>query len=71
MAKTPEGRSKNVLFRELDPNILIGMASDRYAGWIGQIYSKGGYEKGITRRSHKVGHKSFNEETLPGESVKE
>ena len=47
------------------------MASDRYAGWIGQIYSEGRYEKGITRRSHKVGDKTFNEETLPVESVAE
>jgi len=47
------------------------MASDRYAGWIGQIYSEGRYEKGITRRSHKVGDKNFNEETLPVESVSE
>jgi hypothetical protein len=44
---------------------LIGTASDRYAGWIGQIYSEGRYENGITRRSHKVGDKTFNEETLP------
>jgi hypothetical protein len=29
-----ETRSKNFLFRELPQNILIGTASDRYAGWI-------------------------------------
>ena len=57
------------MFRDLDSNPLIGMASDRYAGWIGQIYSESRYEKGITRRSHKVGDKTFNEETLPVESV--
>ena len=50
---------------------MIGTASDRYAGWIGQIYSAGRYEKGVTRRSHKVGDKTFNEETLPVESVAE
>ena len=65
MAKTIESRPKSFLFRDLDPNILIGTASDRYAGWISQIYSEGRYEKGITRRSHKVGDKTFNEETLP------
>ena len=47
------------------------MASDRYAGWIGQIYSAGRYEKEITRRTHKVGDKSFTEEILPVESVTE
>ncbi len=71
MAKITEGRAKDFLFRELPLNILIGTASDRYAGWIGQIYSEGRYEKEITRRSHKVGEQTFNEETLPVESVTE
>ena len=71
MAKTIESRAKGFLFRELPQNILIGTASDRYAGWIGQIYSEGRHEKGITRRSHKVGDKTFAEETLPVESVAE
>ncbi len=35
MAKTTENTSKSFLFRDLNSNILIGMASDRYAGWIG------------------------------------
>jgi hypothetical protein len=47
------------------------MASGWYAGWIGQIYSEGKYGKRITRRSHRVGDKTFNEETLPVESVTE
>ena len=58
-------------FREIHPNVFLGTASDRYAGWIGQIYTKGRYEKGITRRSHKVGDKTFAEEVLPLESVAE
>ena len=68
MAEIPESRSKSFLFRGPHQNIFFGTASDRYAGWIGQIYSQGRYEKGITRRSHKVGDKTFNEETLPVES---
>ncbi len=47
------------------------MASDRYAGWIGQVYSEGRYTKEIKPRTHKVGEKSFTEEVLPIESVKE
>jgi hypothetical protein len=27
-------------FRNLHPKILLGTASDRYAGWIGQIYTR-------------------------------
>jgi hypothetical protein len=69
--KTTESRMKSFLFRELPQNMLIGTASERYAGWIGQIYTAGRYEKGITPRSHKVGDKSFTEETLPVESVAE
>jgi uncharacterized protein YecE (DUF72 family) len=71
MAKTTESKAKGFLFRELPQSILIATASDRYAGWIGQIYSEGKYDKGITRRSHKVGDKTFNENTLPVESVAE
>jgi uncharacterized protein YecE (DUF72 family) len=65
------GGPKKFLFRRLPKNILIGTASDRYAGWIGQIYSAGRYDKGISRRSHKVGDKTFSEETLPVESATE
>ena len=71
MPKTSESAGKNFLFRDLPPNILIGTASDRYAGWIGQIYTPGRYENGITRRSHKIGERNFTEEVLPIESVRE
>jgi hypothetical protein len=71
MAESSESRSRSFLFREVPKSILIGTASDRYGGWIGQIYTPGRYEKGITRRSHKVGNKAFTEETLPVESVAE
>ena len=62
---------KRYLFRGLHPNIFIGMASDRYAGWIGQVYSEGRYPQGMTHRTHKVGERSFVEEVLPVESVEE
>jgi hypothetical protein len=71
MAKPSENGPKSFLFRDIPGGILIGTASDRYGGWIGQIYSEGKNEKGITRRSHKVGDKTFNEEVLPVESVTE
>lgn len=58
-------------FRGLRPDLSIGMASDRYAGWIGQVYSEGRYTQGMTRRTHKVGEKSFTEEVVPVESVEE
>ena len=61
----------NFNFRDLHPNILLGTASDRYAGWIGQIYSEGRYDDRITRRTKKVRGKSFVEEVLPVASVTE
>ncbi|MEJ2587418.1 MAG: DUF72 domain-containing protein [Deltaproteobacteria bacterium] len=62
---------KEFQFRNLDPHVLLGTASDRYAGWIGQIYTKSRYEGRINRRTKTVGGKSFVEETLPVESVEE
>jgi uncharacterized protein YecE (DUF72 family) len=62
---------KKYQFRRLHPNISIGMASDRYAGWIGQVYSEARYTKQIKPRTHKIGEKSFTEEVLPVESVEE
>ncbi|MGD2126637.1 MAG: DUF72 domain-containing protein [Desulfobacteraceae bacterium] len=58
-------------FRDLHPNVLMGTASDRYAGWIGQIYSKERYGSRISRRSKSVGGQSVTEEVLPVESVEE
>jgi uncharacterized protein YecE (DUF72 family) len=58
-------------FRDFYPHVLIGMASDRYAGWIGQVYTEGRYTQGITQRTHKVGDKTFVEKVLPVESVQE
>ena len=58
-------------FRNLHPKILLGTASDRYAGWIGQIYSQERYAGRISRRSKIVAGKTFVEEVLPVDSVEE
>ena len=58
-------------FRDLHPNAFIGTASDRYAGWTGQIYSPDRYGEQITRRSKRVGGRTFKEAVLPVESVTE
>jgi uncharacterized protein YecE (DUF72 family) len=58
-------------FRDLHPNVFMGTASDRYAGWTGQIYSGQRYAGNINRRSKKIGGKTFVEEVLPVESVEE
>ncbi|MBM4339511.1 MAG: DUF72 domain-containing protein [Deltaproteobacteria bacterium] len=71
MTTEEESDLKKYRFRDLHPNISIGMASDRYAGWIGQVYSEGRYSKEIKHRTHKIGEKTFTEEVLPVESVEE
>ena len=62
---------KHFQFRQVHPNVSLGTASDRYAGWIRQIYSGRLYEGRITHRSRTLGGKSFVEEVLPVDSVEE
>jgi uncharacterized protein YecE (DUF72 family) len=58
-------------FRELHPDIFMGTTSDRYAGWLGQIYTRERYSGRITRRTNVVGGKKFIAEVLPVDSVEE
>jgi len=58
-------------FRGLHPAVWMGTASDRYAGWLGQIYTPERFARRVTRRAHTVGGKKFTEEVLPVESVSE
>ena len=61
----------NFRFRDLHPQLAIGSATDRYAGWLGQIYSRERWAGRLARRTHEVGGRSFLEEVLPVESVEE
>jgi uncharacterized protein YecE (DUF72 family) len=58
-------------FRDIHPRVFMGTASDRYAGWIGQIYSEERYASRLTRRTKQVGGKRFEEVVLPVSSVAE
>lgn len=55
-------------FRSMDDSLRFGTASDRYAGWIGQIYPEH-YRKELSSRNRRLGKEVFKEETLPVESV--
>jgi len=66
-----QNQRDNFSFRNLHPQILVGTASDRYAGWLGQIYSPGRYEGRITKRTKVIAGKSFTEAVLPVDSVEE
>jgi len=52
------------LFRGLHPGVSIGTASDRYAGWLGQIYSTERFGGKISKRSKTVGGQTVTEELL-------
>jgi uncharacterized protein YecE (DUF72 family) len=58
-------------FRDLHPGVSMGTASDRYAGWVGQIYSPDRFGEKISKRSKTVGGLTVTEELLPVESVQE
>jgi hypothetical protein len=69
MKLTLKERKENFLFKNIHPHLSIGTTSDRYAGWMGQIYSEEKYLGRITRRTTSVGGKTFTEEVLPVDSV--
>ncbi|MCD6305530.1 MAG: DUF72 domain-containing protein [Deltaproteobacteria bacterium] len=71
MNKNVSSDLESFRFRGLHPLLLLGTASDRYAGWIGQIYTRERWAKGIARRTKTVGGKVFQEEVLPVPSVRE
>jgi uncharacterized protein YecE (DUF72 family) len=65
------GDIEKFFFRHLHPQVRLGTASDRYAGWLGQIYTSDRYAGSIRQRSKEVGGQSFTEAVLPVESVAE
>ncbi len=58
-------------FHDVHPHLRFGTASDRYAGWLGQIYPEDKYTGRIKARKRKLGGQTFEERTLPIESVQD
>lgn len=56
--------------RNVHPNLRLGTASDRYAGWIGQIYPEH-YRRAIKTRLHRLEGQTFEERVLPVASVRD
>ncbi|WP_022836285.1 DUF72 domain-containing protein [Salisaeta longa] len=54
-------------FRSVHPRLRFGTASDRYAGWIGQIYPEGAYD--TTARRRTLAGRRFEERKVPVASV--
>ena len=57
-------------FRHVHPRVRFGTASDRYAGWIGQIYDESWRDR-VQKRRKKLGGQSFQEVIVPTEAVRE
>ncbi len=57
-------------FRDVHPHVRFGTASDRYAAWIGQIYSPE-FEAEVSSRRRSLGGRKFDERTVPVRSVEE
>ena len=66
-----KGDLEKFSFCRLHPQVRLGTASDRYAGWIGQIYTQDRYQGRIGQRTRVIGKHTFIEEVLPVESVAE
>lgn len=58
-------------FRDIHPGLFFGTTSDRYSGWIGQIYSKERYKGRLRSRTKSLDGNSYNETVLPVDSVAE
>ncbi|MGB5984317.1 MAG: DUF72 domain-containing protein [Desulfobacterales bacterium] len=56
-------------FRDLHPDLFLGTASDRYAGWLGQIYSREKYATELAERVKRVAGQTYREQVLPVTSV--
>jgi hypothetical protein len=71
MPPSPAADLEQFKFHHLHPQVRIGTASDRYAGWLGQIYTEERYQGRIGQRTKVVGEHTFIEEVLPIGSVAE
>lgn len=56
-------------FRRIHANVRFGTASDRYAGWLGQIYPEADYADRLSSRNRTLQGQTFEERQVPIASV--
>jgi uncharacterized protein YecE (DUF72 family) len=56
-------------FRDVHPHVRFGTASDRYGGWLGQIYPEEEYGDQISTRTRTLQGQRFEERRVPIASV--
>ncbi len=66
---TETEQTERFFFRDLHPMASFGTASDRYKGWMGQIYPAEYFSDKISSRSKRIKGRTFKEEVLPVESL--
>jgi uncharacterized protein YecE (DUF72 family) len=57
--------------RHLHPRVRVGTASDRFAGWMGQVYPRDVWAERVSTRSKKSGGETLEERLLPVASVED
>ena len=57
--------------RGLHPNVRIGSASDRSAGWLGQVYPRDVWAGEVTSKPKRVGAVTLDDRTLPVASAED
>ena len=57
--------------RGLHPNVRLGSASDRTAGWIGQVYPRDVWAGEVVSKPKRVGRETLDDRTLPVASVED
>lgn len=56
-------------FHNVHPSARFGTASDRYGGWVGQIYPEDRYATKISERKRRLGGQQYTERRVPVSSV--
>jgi uncharacterized protein YecE (DUF72 family) len=58
-------------FRAVHPNVRFGTASDRYAGWLGQIYPEERYRGDLSSRKRSLGGRTYDVRKVPVASTRD
>lgn len=71
MKQDTDKAESGFFFRDIHPRLFLGTTSDRYSGWIGQIYSEDRYKGRLQSRTKSLDGNAYNETVLPVDSVAE
>lgn len=64
-------QAEDFRFHDIHPHVRFGTASDRYGGWVGQIYPEETYGDRISTRTRTLGGETYEERRVPVASVRD